>query len=102
MHNDVAQQFYDTLSAQQMVVVRGRLLGLATDAVETAHQLANVGQADAPDVLQAEVESEQAAIDYTTAQRMFLQKIQVIGRAGRQPCNRNCSPGCGPRPRRLT
>src|SRR6202020_1112312 len=64
VHNDVAQQFYDTLAAQQMVAVRGRLLGLATDAVETAHQLANVGQADAPDVLQAEVEAEQAAIDY--------------------------------------
>ena len=69
VHNDVAQLFYDTLSAQQMVVVRGRLLGLASDAVETAHQLANVGQADSPDVLQAEVEAEQAAIDYTVAQR---------------------------------
>src|SRR5271163_2676841 len=32
VHNDVAQQFYDTLTAQQMVVVRGRLLGVAGDA----------------------------------------------------------------------
>ncbi len=85
VHNDVAQQFYDTLSAQQLVVVRGRLLGLATDAVETAHQLANVGQADAPDVLQAEVEAEQAAIDYTTAQRIFLQRFKSLAALAGSP-----------------
>ncbi len=50
VHNDVTQMFYNALSAQQTVLVRGRLLGLANDAVQTAHQLANVGQADAPDV----------------------------------------------------
>jgi cobalt-zinc-cadmium efflux system outer membrane protein len=60
------------------VAVRGRLLGLASDAVETAHQLANVGQADVPDVLQAEVEAEQAAIDYTVAQRLFLQRFKSL------------------------
>jgi cobalt-zinc-cadmium efflux system outer membrane protein len=85
VHNDVAQQFYDTLTAQQMVAVRGRLLGLAGDAVETAHQLANVGQADAPDVLQAEVETEQAAIDYTMAQRLFLQKFKALAALAGSP-----------------
>jgi cobalt-zinc-cadmium efflux system outer membrane protein len=78
VHNDVARMFYDALSAQQMVLVRGRLLGVANDAVETAHQLANVGQADSPDVLQAEVEAEQAAIDYTVAQRLFIQKFKSL------------------------
>jgi outer membrane protein, heavy metal efflux system len=78
VHNDVAQMFYDALSAQQMVQVRGKLLGVARDAVETAHQLANVGQADSPDVLQAEVEAEQAAIDYAFAQRLFIQKFKSL------------------------
>jgi outer membrane protein, heavy metal efflux system len=78
VHNDVAQMFYDALSAQQMVLVRGRLLGVANDAVQTAHQLANVGQADSPDVLQAEVEAEQAAIDYSVAQRLFLQRFKSL------------------------
>ncbi len=85
VHNDVTQLFYDTLTAQQMVVVRGRLLGLANDAVETAHQLANVGQADAPDVLQAEVEAEQAAIDYTVAQRLFLQRFKSLAALAGSP-----------------
>jgi cobalt-zinc-cadmium efflux system outer membrane protein len=83
VHNDVAQMFYNALSAQQMVTVRGRLLGVARDAVETAHQLANVGQADSPDVLQAEVEAEQADIDYTAAQRLYLEKFKALtARAG--------------------
>ena len=76
--NDVTQGFYSALSAQQMVLVRGRLLGLTTDAAQTARQLANVGQADTPDVLQAEVETEQAEIDYTAAQRLFIQKFKSL------------------------
>ena len=85
VHNDVAQLFYDTLTAQQMVVARGRLLGLAGDAVQTAHQLANVGQADAPDVLEAEVEAQQAAIDYTGAQRLFLQRFKSLAALAGSP-----------------
>jgi outer membrane protein, heavy metal efflux system len=85
VHNDVAQLFYETLSAQQTVLVRGRLLGLANDAVETAHQLANVGQADSPDVLQSEVEAEQAAIDYTVAQRVFLEKFKALAALAGSP-----------------
>lgn len=76
--SDVGQSFYSALAAQEIVNVRRRLLGIAMDAVETAHQLANVGQADAPDVLQAEVEAEQAKVDYTTAQRNFLQEFRSL------------------------
>lgn len=78
VHSEVAQMFYHALSAQQTVLVRGRLLGLAREAAQTAHQLANVGQADSPDVLQAEVEAEQAAIDYILAQRLFLQRFKSL------------------------
>ena len=78
VHNDVTQMFYSTLSAQRTVEVRGRLTALAQEAVQTAHRLANVGQADAPDVLQAEVEAEQAQIDYLLAQRMFIQKFKSL------------------------
>jgi outer membrane protein, heavy metal efflux system len=78
VHNDVTQMFYSALSAQRTVEVRGRLAALAGEAAQTAHRLANVGQADAPDVLQAEVESEQAEIDYTLAQRMFIQKFKSL------------------------
>ena len=78
VHNDVTQMFYSALSAQRLVLERGRLMALAGDAAQTAHRLANVGQADAPDLLQAEVEAEQAEIDYTVAQRMFIQKFKSL------------------------
>ena len=78
VHNDLAQAFYRTLAAQETVIARRRLLKLSLDAVETAHQLENVGQADAPDLLQAEVEGEQAKLDYETAQRDFLKSFKVL------------------------
>lgn len=78
VHADIGQAFYDALIAQATVQVRQRLLGVALDAVETVHQLANVGQADAPDILQTEVEAEQAKMDYVTAQRGFLQAFRML------------------------
>jgi outer membrane protein, heavy metal efflux system len=84
VHNDVERAFYDALSAQAEVKLRQRLLGVALDAVETVHQLANVGQADAPDILQTEVESEQAKVDYESAQREYLAAFHTLAsRAGK-------------------
>jgi len=85
VHNDVTEAFYTALTSQATVIVRQRLVGVALDAVETAHQLANVGQADSPDILQAEVEAEQAKIDFLTAQRQFLQNFRTLAAlSGRQ------------------
>ena len=76
--SEVGQSFYSALAAQQTVKLRRQLLSVATDAEQTAHQLANVGQADAPDVLQAEVEAEQAQLDYTAAQRAYIQEFRRL------------------------
>jgi len=85
VHNDVTQAFYSALTAQALVDVRRSLLGITLDAVQTVHQLANVGQADAPDILQSEVEAEQAKVDYVTAQRRFLQSFRTLAAvAGQQ------------------
>lgn len=83
--SDVGQSFYAALAAQETVNLRKRLLSLALDAVTTAHQLANVGQADAPDVLQAEVEAEQAKIDYSSAQRTYLQSFRSLAALAGKP-----------------
>jgi len=76
--SDVSQEFYSALAAQEVVKLRRDLLKIAQDAVETAHQLANVGQADAPDLLQAEVEAEQAKVEYVTAQRDYIQAFNTL------------------------
>jgi outer membrane protein, heavy metal efflux system len=54
--NSVRLFYYQSLAAQEMVDLRWKLSQVAEDAVKTSHQLGNVGQADQPDVLQAEVE----------------------------------------------
>src|SRR5260370_42222318 len=66
--SDVDQEFYSALGAQEIVKLRRNLLKIAQDAVETAHQLANVGQADAPDLLQAGVVVQRATVQYVAEQ----------------------------------
>ncbi|MGC2658327.1 MAG: TolC family protein [Bryobacteraceae bacterium] len=82
---DVDRTFYAALAAQAIVEVRHRLLALASDTVQTAHQLANVGQADAPDLLQAEVEADQAEIDYAAAQRNYIQQFRMLAALAGKP-----------------
>jgi cobalt-zinc-cadmium efflux system outer membrane protein len=66
---DVRTLYYEALTAQRLVSLRRQLLILANDAVQTSYQLGNVGQADRPDVLQSEVEGDQAKLDLESAQQ---------------------------------
>jgi outer membrane protein, heavy metal efflux system len=83
---NVRLSFTKALAAQQTLELRQNLSKLADDAVETAHQLANVGQADAPDVLEAEVEAQQAQLAATMAeqnqQRVWKELASVVGNPG--------------------
>ena len=56
----IRSRFYETLAAQRLVEVQTRLAELAAQAVGISEELANVGQADRPDVLQAEIEGQSA------------------------------------------
>jgi outer membrane protein, heavy metal efflux system len=82
---EVGQGFYSALAAQQTTRLRQQLLSIALDAVQTTHQLSNVGQADAPDVLQAEVEAEQAQVDYIGAQRTYIREFRNLAAAAGRP-----------------
>lgn len=74
----VRTQFYSALAQQRTVEIRQQLLHIAMDAAATAHQLANVGQADAPDILQAEVEAEQEKLSFAEAQRNYIQAFHQL------------------------
>jgi cobalt-zinc-cadmium efflux system outer membrane protein len=82
--NTVRTLFYDALAAQQMLDLRRRLSELANDAIQTSHQLANVGQADQPDVLQAEVEARLVALEVVKAEQdyraVWSQLATVVGK----------------------
>lgn len=81
----VQVQFYSALARLRIVAVERKLLDIATDAAATAHQLANVGQADAPDVLQAEVEAEQAKLGFVKAQREYIQSYEELAVVAGEP-----------------
>jgi outer membrane protein, heavy metal efflux system len=83
--SDVGQRFYAALAAQEQVKLQLQLLGIANDAVTTAKQLENVGQADAPDVLQAEVEADQASLAHVAAQRNYIQQFRELTAAVGKP-----------------
>jgi cobalt-zinc-cadmium efflux system outer membrane protein len=80
---NVRMSYIQALAAQQTLELRHNLSKLADDAVETSHQLANVGQADSPDVLESEVEAQQAQLAVTMAeqnqQRIWKALSAVVG-----------------------
>ena len=78
IQNNVRALFYEVLAAQRMVEVRQNLVKLAGDAVVTSEELGNVGQADRPDILQAEVEQEQAAVGLRVAQQNLEASWRVM------------------------
>ena len=67
--NNVRALFYHAVAAQRMVEVRRKLVALSADATQTAAQLGNVGLVDRPDILQAEVEQQQAGMNLRVAEQ---------------------------------
>jgi outer membrane protein, heavy metal efflux system len=78
VENGVRIAFYESLAAQQMVEMRQRLNALAQDAAETTKQLFNVGQADQPDMLQAQVEADEADVAVIKSQEEQQRAWRVL------------------------
>lgn len=80
--NAVRTLYYQALSDQYRVRVRTNLTRLAAEAVRISKELTNVGQADQPDQLAAEVESERIQLELVDAvnrqERTWRQLAAVI------------------------
>jgi outer membrane protein, heavy metal efflux system len=85
VENGVRIAFYQSLAAQQMVELRRKLNDLAKDALETTQQLFNVGQADQPDVRQAQVEADEAQLELVSAQQDQQRAWSVLAATVGQP-----------------
>ncbi len=83
--NNVRALFYQVLAAQRLVEVRDNLAKLAGDATQTSHQLGNVGQADRPDILQAEVEQQQANVSLRIAQQNLQASWRILAAVAGKP-----------------
>lgn len=85
VENGVRIAFYQSLAAQQMVELRQKLNALAQDALQTTQQLFNVGQADQPDGLQAQVEADEAQLALVNAQQERQRAWSVLAATVGQP-----------------
>lgn len=85
VENGVGIAFYESLAAQEMVEMRKKLKDLAHDAAETTKQLFNVGQADQPDVLQAQVEADEAEVAVITSEQEQQRAWRVLAAAVGKP-----------------
>jgi cobalt-zinc-cadmium efflux system outer membrane protein len=85
IQNNVRALFYQVLAAQRLVEVRQNLAKLAADATQTSLQLGNVGQADRPDILQAEVEQQQANVSVRIAQQNVEASWRVMALVAGKP-----------------
>ncbi len=69
--SSVRKAFYRTFATQRQVSVRRELLVMAEDALKTTRGLLNVGQANRPDVLMAEVQVSRIRAELRAAQRKY-------------------------------
>lgn len=78
VQNAVRMLYYEALGAQQLVELRRQLSALTREAVKISAELFNVGQADRPDVLAAEVEAQRAELDLMRAENEQARVWQLL------------------------
>ena len=82
--NTIRNLYYQLLGAQETVRLETALAKIAQDATVTTSELFNVGQADKPDFLAAQIEQEQVAHELVVAQNNYSQTwrtlVSVLGR----------------------
>jgi cobalt-zinc-cadmium efflux system outer membrane protein len=81
--NGVKIAFYRVLAAQEMLDLERDLLAIAEDELRTARELGNLGQADAPEILEVEVDREHrqmtVAIQETTLRQAWRSLAAMVG-----------------------
>ena len=81
----VRTRYYEVLAAARRVELRMDLAALTNEAVDVTRQLLNTGAADLPDLLEAEIEAQRAALDLGAAQNRARQTWQQLAQAVGNP-----------------
>lgn len=81
--NAVRSLYYQALGEQRLLEVRTELAGLARRSAQTTRELANIGQADRPDLLAVEIEAQRIELALVQARnaldRTWRQLSAVTG-----------------------
>ena len=71
MLNAVRIQYFEVLAAQRMIEIHREIVKLDNDAVRTAQEMFNVGQAGEPEVIQARVQERRAKVALKRSENRF-------------------------------
>lgn len=82
---DLRTAWYRTVIAQRRVEVLDTVARLSVEAVEITEQLYNVGAADRPDVLEAQVEAGRARLALTGARNQLVASARRLAAASGDP-----------------
>jgi len=83
--SDVRVRYYETLGAQKNVEVQTQLAEVSREAVKISRELANVGAADQPDVLESEIEAERGDISLSMAKTALQRNWQELTAVAGKP-----------------
>ncbi|HUS08774.1 MAG TPA: TolC family protein [Bryobacteraceae bacterium] len=87
--NAVRSLYFQALGEQRLVDLRIRLARIARDVIRTSQELGNVGQADRPDILAAEIEAQRLELGLTSAQnareRTWRQLAAIVNNPSLKP-----------------
>ncbi|MEW6127743.1 MAG: TolC family protein [Acidobacteriota bacterium] len=83
--NTVQMLFYQTLGAQQLVEAKAELAKIIHEAVSISEELLNLGQADQPDQLDVEIESQKTEIELLNAENNLAKSWQLLATAVGNP-----------------
>jgi cobalt-zinc-cadmium efflux system outer membrane protein len=71
--NGVRDRYYEVLAAQRLLAVERRLLGNYEEMLRTTRELVNLGQANRPDLLQAQVGTQRQRVTLRAAENRLRQ-----------------------------
>ena len=77
--NTVRALYYQALAAARRVEMREQLTALSAEAVTVSRQLFNIGAADRPDLLEGEIEAQQADLALVSARNSQARTWQRLG-----------------------
>jgi len=88
--NGIHIAFYEVLTAQRLIENHRELVKNAQEAVKTTEQLVNVGQANEPDLLQAQVEANRERVGLVAAEQRYRRSwehlVTLVGAPELPPC----------------
>lgn len=89
--NAVKIQYYQALSAQEMAEMRKELSRIAAETAKYSRQLFNIGQQNETEVLQAEIEAEQADLAVVSAEHMRRRAMTALAAVVGNPGVKNAT-----------